>query len=321
MPQAISIYTSLVGMLAVVGLVVVILFWQRRQRKLRGERPPLETRLLRPAGYSLSIQLQEKEEKLLQGFIVLVWCGAGMAMLVSAMILPFLKPEVQLAVAQHGGWIAVFSERPFLPAALAAGCLTLSVICGGTYGLLSVLKLGKEIRRIYLGLRGEQAVAEKLAELAPDGYRAVHDFPAGKDWNIDHVVVGPGGVFAIETKTRSKRTAPPGKKDQEVLYDGKLLMFPWFTDDKAVRQAEANARWLTNYLKKATGLESVCVTGLLVIPGWYVAYRNSPREHRVRAMPETMLVQHLRDRSRTLSDQEIKQIAFQLDQKCRDVEF
>lgn len=37
------------------------------------------------------------------------------------------------------------------------------------------------------------------------GNRSFHDFPAGKDWNIDHVAVGPGGVFAIETKTRSKR--------------------------------------------------------------------------------------------------------------------
>ena len=78
---------------------------------------------------------------------------------------------------------------------------------------------------------------------------------------------------------------------------------------------------VANYLKKATGLESVWVTGLLVIPGWYVAYSNSPRDHRVRAMPETMLAKHLRDRSRTLSEQEIKQIAFQLEQKCRDVEF
>jgi hypothetical protein len=321
MPQAISIYTSLVGMLAAVGLVVVILFWQRRQRKLRGERPPLETRLLRPAGYSLSIQLQQKQHTRLQGFMVLVGCSAILASLVSALVPPFLKREMQLAVAQHGGWIAVFSERPLLPAALSAGCLMLALVCGGIYGLLSVFKRGKEIQWFYLGLRGEQAVAEKLTELAPDGYRAVHDFPAAKDWNIDHVVVGPGGVFAIETKTRSKRTAPPGKKDQEVFFDGKLLMFPWFTDDKAVRQAEANARWLANYLKKATGLESVWVTGLLVIPGWYVAYANSPREHRVRAMPETMLVQHLRDRSRTLSEQEIKQIAFQLEQKCRDVEF
>ena len=49
------------------------------------------------------------------------------------------------------------------------------------------------------GARGEEAVGRALAELEAIGYRALHDLqtPYG---NIDHVVVGPNGVFAIETK-------------------------------------------------------------------------------------------------------------------------
>lgn len=184
-----------------------------------------------------------------------------------------------------------------------------------------ISQLAGEIRGLQLGLRGEQAVAEKLLELASDGYRSFHDFPAAKDWNIDHVVVGPPGVFAIETKTRSKRKAPPGKKDHEVLYDGEVLSFPWFTNNKAAEQAAANASWLGNYLRKSTGIDPLWVTGLLVIPGWYVAPATDPRDHKVRAMPETALAKHLRGLPRTLTEQQIQQIAFQVEQKCRDVEF
>ena len=41
-----------------------------------------------------------------------------------------------------------------------------------------------------------------LEELRSEGYKPVHDI-VGNGFNIDHVIVGPGGVFAIETKYRS----------------------------------------------------------------------------------------------------------------------
>ncbi|HVE92485.1 MAG TPA: nuclease-related domain-containing protein, partial [Actinomycetota bacterium] len=49
------------------------------------------------------------------------------------------------------------------------------------------------------GARGEEAVGRLLAELEPQGYRILHDIDTGRG-NLDHVVVGPTGVFAIETK-------------------------------------------------------------------------------------------------------------------------
>ncbi|MBI4260970.1 MAG: NERD domain-containing protein [Actinobacteria bacterium] len=52
------------------------------------------------------------------------------------------------------------------------------------------------------GLRGEIAVAEILEDLGQYGYRALHDIDTGHG-NIDHVLVGPAGVFAIETKNWS----------------------------------------------------------------------------------------------------------------------
>jgi len=48
-----------------------------------------------------------------------------------------------------------------------------------------------------------------FSELMLDGFRVFHDIKA-KDFNIDHAIVGLSGVFAIETKTRSKRLNAKG---------------------------------------------------------------------------------------------------------------
>lgn len=52
----------------------------------------------------------------------------------------------------------------------------------------------------YLGAKGELAVGEILATLPPE-WRAFHALPIGKKGaDIDHVVIGPGGLFTLNTK-------------------------------------------------------------------------------------------------------------------------
>jgi hypothetical protein len=319
-PPIVNPWALLIGELVAVVLMVALLLWQRWRRRQRRERPPVQAKLLRPPGQTLAIWLQDKEESMLTPMGVLVACAAGLvAGWAAAGPILFSSAFAQWR-ADHGGWAALFN-MPLLPATLTAASATIGFLAGMGYGLAQTAQLLKEIRSLRLGLRGEQAVAEKLLELAPEGYRSFHDLPAGKDWNIDHVLVGPPGVFAIETKTRSKRKAPPGKKDQEVLYDGKVLRFPWFTNDKAAGQAKANAAWLGDFIRKSTGDDSLWATGLLVIPGWYVAFASDPRDYTVQAMPETRLAKHLLGLPHILNEQQIQQIAFQVEQKCRDVEF
>jgi hypothetical protein len=62
------------------------------------------------------------------------------------------------------------------------------------------LKLKKRITDADTGAKAEQAVAEVLHEL-PDDYYVFHDleFPG---FNIDHVVLGPNGIFLVETKSQ-----------------------------------------------------------------------------------------------------------------------
>lgn len=49
------------------------------------------------------------------------------------------------------------------------------------------------------GIRGEERVAEVLAVLEGEGFSVIHDIDTGRG-NADHVLVGPTGVFVVETK-------------------------------------------------------------------------------------------------------------------------
>lgn len=125
---------------------------------------------------------------------------------------------------------------PFFFLALAAGYLIRAAwpfptlgnteIGAGFLALAGVLAwsvtLGRQRLESFLkGARGEESVARALSFL-PAAYRVFHGLPSadrrlgGSDY--DHVVVGPTGIFLIETKSWNGRISV---RDGRVLYDGK----------------------------------------------------------------------------------------------------
>ncbi|MEZ5277059.1 MAG: nuclease-related domain-containing protein [Opitutaceae bacterium] len=171
-----------------------------------------------------------------------------------------------------------------------------------------------------LGYLGERAVGEYLEPLKPDGYRVFHDVPASngkKRFNLDHVVVGPTGVALVETKARRKRRARPGYKEYEASFDGRKVIFPWGEDTQGIKQAKAQADWLSNWITTRTGLKTP-VRPILTFPGWFVKESPSPG---IRVINPKILPQAVKGRGQQiLSAQEIDLIARQLDSICRDVE-
>jgi hypothetical protein len=53
--------------------------------------------------------------------------------------------------------------------------------------------------RLQRGIEGEERVGSLLDALQPEGFMVIHDLEIGRG-NADHVLVGPTGVFVIETK-------------------------------------------------------------------------------------------------------------------------
>jgi hypothetical protein len=113
------------------------------------------------------------------------------------------------------------------------------------------------------GAEGERAVAAVLAQLENDGWRPLHDISLGRG-NIDHVLVGPGGIFTIETKSNRGR----------ISIDR--------IDPKMLKQAYAQKK----LLERITGLE---VQPLLVFSQAYLVGHVPAQRQGVTVLPARML--------------------------------
>ncbi len=151
------------------------------------------------------------------------------------------------AVFLCGGLIGVALPGPRLSSAgLGIGLLLLA-------GTLLGVGAGTGRRRIeafFKGAQGEEAVSRVLARL-PAGYHVFHGVDLGAaGWamwrgsDLDHVVVGPAGICAVETKNWRGRITLAG---DELHVDGRTPSRP------PVRQARAAAAQLSAWLAVRTG--------------------------------------------------------------------
>jgi len=129
-----------------------------------------------------------------------------------------------------------------------------------------IRKARREVGNLKLGLVGERAVGQYLEEaLTPLKYHVFHDIP-GDGFNLDHVVVGPNGVFCVETKTFSK----PANGPALVHYDGEFVRVNGMVPDRnPIVQAKAASRWLHELLEASTG-KKFNIQPIVIFPGWFV---------------------------------------------------
>jgi len=266
----------------------------RKYQQVKGYRSPFTGKFLRSPGQSLNQKIAEINDEI---NIHLVWM----------ITIPLMLYAYYISLLHFG------TSKP------STMILVLTIILGIGFTVYCLINLLKHLnlRRSYqLGYEGEIAVGQELNQLMRDGYLVYHDFPAGK-FNIDHIVVGPPGVFAIETKARSKPTSKDRTADAKVKYDGKCLRFPNRTDVESLEQAKRQAEWLSGWLSSAIG-EYVGIRPVLALPGWFVERTSSngmpvinPKQFRSIAKPIS---------GNILSESMITRIVHQLERKCRDVE-
>ena len=63
---------------------------------------------------------------------------------------------------------------------------------------------GPKVDRLIQGAEGERNIGRELDLLVPDGWHALHNVSLGRG-DVDHVLIGPGGLFIIETKSHKGR--------------------------------------------------------------------------------------------------------------------
>ena len=260
---------------------------ERRKRKSRGERPAISDKLLRPPGWSLQIQIENLNDDYVTLMLTAFVCS-----LASVGALGFPPADV----LGRSMWLSV--------AAIGAA------ICS-----IKAWRKQRRMRRLRLGWMGEQAMAEYLGKLASGGCRLFHDVPLDGE-NVDHVVVGPPGVFAVETKCWSKRPGAFNPVAHQVLFDGKAIRFPWGITERPLNQARRNKKFLEAFLSKSTG-ERVAVQPIVALPGWWVSLATK-QDCGVWVLSGKQVAECIAGEPPKLSPKMIQQVAYQLDQKCRD---
>jgi Nuclease-related domain len=164
-------------------------------------------------------------------------------------------------------WIGYFSNAPRNPWGYSAMLVvTVAVFAARwrkNWAQLKALKLGRE---------GERAMAEYMNTRLDSTARVFHDVPIAHG-NVDHVIICARGIYAVETKTRSK----PLRRGAVVSVTSDHLKVDGFKPDRdPLSQAREAATDLQQILKTFTR-KPVWVTPIVVFPGWSIADHRESR--------------------------------------------
>jgi hypothetical protein len=137
------------------------------------------------------------------------------------------------------------------------------------------------VERLDQGATGEELVGGLLDELSHSGWHVMHDAVLGSG-NVDHIAVGPAGVFTFETKSSPKPV-------RVRRLHGAIIRQAQAQRDRVERVAGVRAEPFVVFSQ---------------------AWVDSPGTRRkgVRVVPARMLLTHLRQRPPALSPEQVSEI-------------
>ena len=152
--------------------------------------------------------------------------------LISAKLDPWAAVAAMMVILAGLEWWRSIKQIPFSPVLFSLAALVTVAILA-----LRIVSLRPKLKALRQGSDGEKAVGEFLERLRGNGYQVFHDIIA-KGFNIDHVLIGPTGIYALETKTLSK----PIGRDARITFDaGRVLKGGIELDRNPATQARAQA--------------------------------------------------------------------------------
>lgn len=277
------------GFLILLLVPVHALLWIHRKQN-QPRKSPLTTQMLRSPGESLAAKIEDLSVDILTHMLFIP-------------ILPLLLYASVVTMMITGKWH---------PGPTLLTFLGLIILASISYFSITAYRLMRKRNLYRLGLECEMAVGQELHNRIKDQFKIYHDFPA-PNFNIDHIAIGSTGIFAIETKGRSKARKAESR-NWELIYDEDKLIFPNRTERSPVEQAQRQAQWLARWIEQATGTRYP-VYPVLAIPGWFIK-RTKPNGIRVYNGKSSAF---LARGQRALSDKDIQAISFQVAKQCRNI--
>ncbi|MCG9722951.1 nuclease-related domain-containing protein [Shewanella sp. Isolate7] len=227
---------SIAVLLSGMFVVMSVAWLILKRRDLTLDLPVDRDQLIRIPAYGLQQQIQDLQMDVIGALVIAVMVVA----------FPFATDSLRAHIIQEDvPWLFIFT-----------------IVIGLIYSGCKTWKAFTQLTKLRLGHTAEIATANELIGLQALGYQVFHDVQA-ESFYIDHLAIGKNGVFAIETKGRHKRT-----KDNR-------LCFPSWQETKPIEQASRQAKWVGNWLTKASGVK-VNAMPVLVFPGWYVTNQSRP---------------------------------------------
>jgi hypothetical protein len=133
--------------------------------------------------------------------------------------------------------------------------------------LIADRRVERDLDRWLQGVSGEEKVGAVLDGMGGAGWRVLHDCVLSRG-NIDHIAVGPGGLFTVETNSRR------GRVDVDRI------------DARWLKQAYAQRK----IVEETVGVTTTC---LLVFSDAYLVGQPVASRRGVVVLPARMLVGHL----------------------------
>ena len=211
------------------------------------------------------------------------------------------------------GLVAWEFARRWLRFGSPLGALIAAASLASVYCAWRVFRLRQDVRNLKQADKAERHVSDLLRRLRDKDYVTFDDLVddnGRSQSNIDHVVVGPGGVFAVETKGFSVFADGCA----EINTDGVLRLGKKPAIKNPLGQAKASAAAVSEHLW-ACLQQKYWVQPVLALPGWNVLPAKA--DVGVVVVNDETIGEYFASRPRVLSNEEIRQICSHRDRSAR----
>lgn len=191
-----------------------------------------------------------------------------------------------------------YRPKPIVYSAVAAVAVTAAAI--------RMLLLWPRLRALKLARDGEKAIERFLDEARQRGYR-IFDHVAVRGFDLDHVLIGPAGIFSVQIKRHTKAC----RANAPVIFEKEQIRVNGCASERdAIVHARRRANRLRGVLAESTGQE-FGVHPVIVYAGCSVEWRG-PKSRSIWVLSPEWLTSFLDHEPLRLSSDDIRLASFHL---------